>query len=180
MKLKDIYIFIVIFNIIYWSHYFDLFGEMSLSKFDENDEDSKSDDSLSKHSDQHVDPVCGNFTEKKLALLAKKKIDPNIVEFKLNPESMCSDSRPMLFVYIFNKVHSFDKRKTIRKTWANRQLFPNVKFAFILGLSKDESVNVKINKEFEMYKDVIQGTFVVSTFNFKIGHLLLRIGNINF
>lgn len=159
MKLKDFYILIIIFNIFYWSNYFEIFGNLSSTSYDDVDEPYKLDKS---NLEQIIDPFCVNFTGLSTSTsLPKKKIDPKIVEFKNNPENLCTESNPVLFVYIFNKAHSFDKRKVIRRTWANKALFPTVRFAFILGLSKDESVNIKITKESELNRDIIQGTFVV-------------------
>ena len=187
MKLKDLYLIVLIFNLFFWVHYFGIFSEISFEiQFGERQQQSekqqqKQHDSADANSNkkmkadeiirvlqrapkkkkimQELDPFCknnSNYTQTSL------KIDPKIIEFKLQYEQLCFDSEPLVFVYIFNKAVSFDKRKLIRQTWGDIHRFPRIRIAFILGLSKDEKINTKIIKESEEYKDIIQSTFIVN------------------
>jgi hypothetical protein len=65
-----------------------------------------------------------------------------------------------LFVYLWTRPSSVKVRQAIRKTWANRSMFPKMNVGFILGLSSDESVNSMIIKESEQYGDIVQGDFL--------------------
>jgi len=190
MKLKDLYLIVLIFNLFFWVHHFGIFSEISFEiQFGERQQQSQKQeqqqqlkhDSADANSNkkmkaeemiralqkapkknkitQELDPLCknnSNYTQTSL------KIDPKIIEFKLQYEPLCFDSEPLVFVYIFNKAMSFDKRKLIRQTWGDIRRFPRIRIAFILGLSKDEKINTKIIKESEVYKDIIQSTFIVN------------------
>ena len=112
-----------------------------------------------KRIDEEIDPFCqnkyyGNVTP-------ANQIDPRILELTINPVDLCRASNIRLFVYIFSKVDNFEIRSSIRSSWASRQLFSDIRFAFILGLSNDMNVNRKLEKESKEYSDIIQGSFLV-------------------
>ncbi len=189
MKLKDCYLIVLILNLFFWVHHFGIFSEISFEiqlgekqqKSHKQQRHQLKHDSVDANSNknleaeemirvlqkapkkakpmQELDPFCknnSNYTQTSL------KIDPKIIEFKLQYEPLCFDSEPLVFIYIFNKAVSFDKRKVIRQTWGNIRKFPSIRIAFILGLSKDEKINTKIIKESEEYKDIIQSTVIVN------------------
>ena len=106
---------------------------------------------------KEIDPICKNFTYEK----SKRKLDPKNLSYVINPISLCTKKSPLLFMYVFSKVDSFEIREIIRKTWGNTELFPALKLAFILGLSKDNLTNIKVKSEKELTGDIIQGNFQV-------------------
>lgn len=110
-----------------------------------------------------VDPFCEN---KQYSNETSNQIDPRRLNLTINPISLCaaafSRRRLLLFVYIFSKVDNFEIRTAIRESWASSQLFPFVKFAFILGLSDDLMVNKRIEVENQTHFDIIQGNFRVN------------------
>lgn len=106
---------------------------------------------------KEIDPICKNFTYEK----SKRKIDPRNLSYVINPISLCTKKSPLVFMYVFSKVDSFEIREIIRKTWGNRELFPALKLAFILGLSKENLTNMKVKSEKELTGDIIQGKFQV-------------------
>jgi len=107
---------------------------------------------------EEIDPICKNFTYEK----SKRKIDPRNLSYVINPISLCTKKSPLLFIYVFSKVDSFEIREIIRKTWGNTELFPGLKLAFILGLSKENLTNIKVKSESESTGgDIIQGNFQV-------------------
>jgi beta-1,3-galactosyltransferase 1 len=65
-----------------------------------------------------------------------------------------------VFIYVFIRANGFEFRENIRNTWANRTLFPTVNVGFVIGLSADPDINLKIVKENEQYGDVIQGDYL--------------------
>jgi hypothetical protein len=71
-----------------------------------------------------------------------------------------SGSDLTLFGYVWTRVTSFKVRQAIRRTWANRTLFPALHVGFILGTSLKESLNLNVKKENEKYGDIIQGDFL--------------------
>ena len=82
---------------------------------------------------------------------------------------MCLKKSPLLFIYVFSKVKSFEKRQIIRQTWANKELVTDfVHLAFILGLSNENHTNQRVNTESEITGDIIQGNFHDSLRNLSI------------
>ena len=103
-----------------------------------------------------------------LLLITQNLVSSDIVlstkydSFKVNPVNLCRNQDLYLFSYVFISVTSFDRRQIIRNTWANRTLFPHLRVAFIVGLSKNAKTNEFVNKENELYGDIIQGDFIDS------------------
>jgi len=74
-------------------------------------------------------------------------LNPQYKEFiklKLKPDSLCNQDKNIVFAYIMTRVDSFEKRESIRRTWANSSLFSNLKVAFVIGLSNDLNLNEKL------------------------------------
>jgi hypothetical protein len=67
-----------------------------------------------------------------------------------------------LFVNLWIRVGHFELRETIRKTWANRTLFPTMNVGFILGSSENATINSMVEEESRKYGDIIQGSFIDS------------------
>lgn len=73
-------------------------------------------------------------------------IYPNSDTTILSPKNLCS-ANPDILLMVISAAHHFDMRQTIREKWANKTVLEslnhtNVKMAFILGQSKNETVNV--------------------------------------
>jgi hypothetical protein len=84
--------------------------------------------------------------------------------FILNPTiSQCSsaDKQLLLLAMVMVGPDRFDRRKEIRNTWANTTLFGNddFKVVFVVGLSRNKTVNAMIRREHEFYKDILQIDF---------------------
>ena len=82
-------------------------------------------------------------------------------EFRLNPEWSICDARPQTQTYLFIAFviiapHQFEQRNHIRNTWANKQFSSDVKVIFTVALSKNETVNDLLLKEFNIYRDILQ------------------------
>ena len=91
------------------------------------------------------------------------KIDPLKVNFILKPGNLCQNIQQTdLFFYVFSKVESGSVRRTIRKTWADRNFVKNIRLVFILGLSQIDHINEVVKSESATYKDILQGSFIVN------------------
>ena len=66
----------------------------------------------------------------------------------------------IIFAYMMVRLDNFERRNSIRESWANRTLFPNLRLGFIVGKSNDEKINNLIREESLKYKDIIQGDFL--------------------
>ena len=79
-----------------------------------------------------------------------------------NP-NICKGVEKMLFLLI---VHSatgnFERRKALRETWANIELFSsqNIRVIFLLGMTNNDKTQRLITKENCCYGDIVQGDFI--------------------
>jgi hypothetical protein len=87
---------------------------------------------------------------------------PQKVRIIVSPWNLCTHNQGSnldIFIYLWTRVSTFEHRNVIRSTWASRDAFPSVNVAFVLGLSKNETLNSKVREENEKYGDIIQGDF---------------------
>lgn len=91
-------------------------------------------------------------------------MNPHEFEFTINPGyRVCSadlGESKILICMIANRPENFEKRKLIRQTWSNHSFFPNVRIIFLTGLSNDSNVNLKLEQENQIYKDIVQENFI--------------------
>jgi hypothetical protein len=76
----------------------------------------------------------------------------------------------LLLAFIIIGPDFFDKRTTLRETWANQTFSdPNdLRAFFVVGKTTNKSVNDRINLEFEKYHDIIQEDYIDSYYNLTI------------
>ena len=82
-------------------------------------------------------------------------------EYSLNPgRALCQNVQSrneLLFIsLVLIAPHLFEKRNQIRNTWANKQFYNDLRNMFVIGLSKNETVNRLIREEFDMHQDLLQ------------------------
>lgn len=106
--------------------------------------------------------------------LQSEKSFKRYLRFIQRPSSkLCHQTeKKFILAYIFGRVDSFDKRKAIRETWANKQKFPLLKAVFVTALSKTDEINKNLIEENLVYGDVIQGNFIDSYRNLSYKSLL--------
>jgi hypothetical protein len=97
-----------------------------------------------------------------------KKPKYNMIQYPSS--NLCDDNyynidQKFIFAYIFVRANDFEKRRTIRKTYANQNFFPNFQIVFIIGISKIEKNNILIKIEQDKHNDLIQGDFIDSSRN---------------
>jgi len=101
-----------------------------------------------------------NFVLQPSRHLCRPRIDSRSIESKF------------VFAYAVVRANDFEKRQTIRQTWANASSFRDIiKVAFIMGLSNDEKTNELIKTENKIFSDIIQGNFLDSYRNLSYGLL---------
>ncbi len=93
----------------------------------------------------------------------KNKIHLSKVEIVTSGWNLCTNDHGSdldLFVYLWTRVGYFKLRETIRRTWANRTLFPTMNVGFLLGMSENATVNSMVAEEDREHGDIIQGSFM--------------------
>jgi hypothetical protein len=76
----------------------------------------------------------------------------------VNYSKIC-EKDDILLVYILSKVDHIERRKAIRRTWANRDDYDqltNTCFVFIIGLTNNQTLKSEIYSEVLMYEDMVQ------------------------
>lgn len=81
-------------------------------------------------------------------------------EFNLDPQDrICkpqSGKSILIIAFVILAPHHFEKRDQIRQTWGNKDISPDFKLIFTVGMSEDNRINSKIEKEYEKSQDIIQ------------------------
>lgn len=67
-----------------------------------------------------------------------------------------------LFVGVISAPSHEEARMAIRQTWGHYSMRSDVSLAFVVGTSKEASINVAITKESATYRDIIRGNFLDS------------------
>ena len=73
-----------------------------------------------------------------------------------------------LLIIVLSSTTNFKKRQILRETWTNEKyyrLYGDIKTVFLLGQDKDEDIQKKIDQEFNIYGDIVQGGFIDSYHN---------------
>ncbi|XP_045186976.2 beta-1,3-galactosyltransferase 5-like [Mercenaria mercenaria] len=89
---------------------------------------------------------------------------PYDVHYIKEDEAFCSSVTNLTFlVIVLSSTTNFNRRQTLRKTWANESLYTSygtLKVVFLLGTSDNAHVQKQIDKEFNLYGDMVQGAFL--------------------
>ncbi len=96
------------------------------------------------------------------------------------PSQLCSptpDGRQRanldLLVVTFSAVGNFEERQTIRATWGNITHFTNIRIAFFIGQTEEETVAKRVDKERETYNDLVQESYKDSWRNLTMKHVAM-------
>jgi hypothetical protein len=110
-----------------------------------------------------------NFKNKSSSLinqeeLSKNYTNPHPYVYLTNPgHSICTND-VLLLAFVTIAVNNFEQRDIIRTTWASKNLFPQIKTVFMVGMSKSDEINRKVYLENQYYGDVVQESFM-DTYN---------------
>lgn len=117
--------------------------------------------------------LCIVYYYQKLVKPVGIKLEPNLsyeknvsydyfhVYLNSTSNSAVCQSEDNLIIYILSTVTNFQRRKTIRSTWASPLM--NTCFVFIVGqIQNSSSIQLLLNNEKEQYKDIVQINHVES------------------
>ena len=82
--------------------------------------------------------------------------------YLINNPDICQEVKNLTFVIIVHTApNHFERRRTIRETWANKNFYKkiSVRIIFLLGKPKDSKLQFAIENENLIYRDLVQGNF---------------------
>ncbi|EDW35146.1 GL24766 [Drosophila persimilis] len=99
--------------------------------------------------------------------LAMKLYEPGHLNEEIDIQKICMHRglSLRLLILITSAQSNFKERMSIRRTWMNYGSRQIVGMAFILGRTTNASLNESLNKENNIYGDMIRGHFIDSYFN---------------
>jgi hypothetical protein len=78
----------------------------------------------------------------------------------INPgESICKYKILTLIAFVTTQNDNFIQRETIRATWSNQALFPQMRVIFMIGSSNNIEITKKIKNESKFHGDIVQVSF---------------------
>ena len=84
-------------------------------------------------------------------------------------KTLCTaETKLTLLIIILSSTRNFQRRRIVRETWTNEtyyRLYGDIKTVFLLGRDKDDAIQKKIDEEFNLYGDIVQGGFIDSYHN---------------
>ena len=102
--------------------------------------------------------------------LSKQTLYPLTREspYVINNPNICTNVSNLKFlIIVHSSTYHFQRRRIIRETWANKNIFKsvNLRIVFFLGLTKNKTTQELIENESVVYGDVVQGNFLDSYHN---------------
>lgn len=87
--------------------------------------------------------------------------NPHIYDYTINPSYSICDSNDILFIaFVATAPQDFEKRLIIRKTWADKQRFKQIRVIFPLGISNEVDISELVDAESKENNDIIQENFI--------------------
>ncbi|XP_071087834.1 beta-1,3-galactosyltransferase 1-like isoform X1 [Haliotis cracherodii] len=83
--------------------------------------------------------------------------------YVINNPNICTNISNLKFlVIVHSATQNFQRRRLIRETWANKNLFKDlsVRILFLFGITQNEKVQSLIENESLVYEDIVQGNFL--------------------
>ena len=90
-------------------------------------------------------------------------------------EDFCKKQTQLQYIiYVHSSPPNVDRRRNIRDTWANPDLFLDgrTKVVFVMGKASDDSAKETVQNEIEKYGDIVQGDFLDDYQNLTIKGIL--------
>ena len=87
---------------------------------------------------------------------------PGNITITMHNPKLCQEKKLDWVVYVHSSPGNKDKRKNLRNTWGNTNLFKYKKFkiVFLVGMQTDASIQKDIEAEFREHGDIVQGNFI--------------------
>lgn len=82
--------------------------------------------------------------------------------YLINNPDICQEVKNLTFIIIVHTApNHFERRRTIRETWANKNFYEkiSVRIIFLLGKPNSDKLQFAIENENLIYRDLIQGNF---------------------
>ena len=101
-------------------------------------------------------------------------VNPHDFKVNINNPNICSASSIFLVIFVHSAVDHFQKRKTIRDTWASVTEYHDrsIRTVFLLGQIKDPKLQTKVEEEAQKYNDIIQEDFIDDYRNLTYKHIM--------
>ncbi|KAK6183916.1 hypothetical protein SNE40_006486 [Patella caerulea] len=83
--------------------------------------------------------------------------------YLINSPDVCKNVTNLAFLTIVHTAtHNFKKRRIIRETWANKNLFKNIstRIVFVFGWTKNKIIQDLLVREQNIHGDIVQGDFL--------------------
>ena len=87
---------------------------------------------------------------------------PHNFEILLKPKTNFCDKDTLLITMVTIAPSQFNTRSLIRNTWGNTTRFSNTRVIFLVGRSRNETINQKLVIESDYFKDILQEDFLDS------------------
>ena len=93
-----------------------------------------------------------------------KSFWPYNYKYIINNEHICTGSPIFLITFVSSCVNHFSRRNIVRRNWApnKKSQKKKIKVIFLLGMTLNSTIQENIQKESEMYGDIVQGNFIDS------------------
>lgn len=88
----------------------------------------------------------------------------NRFNYLINPgHRICEDTNEVtLLAFVVIRSDAFQNRLLHRTTWASRTMFPQIRVVFMIGMSKNSTINYLVHQENELYGDIVQEDYLDS------------------
>lgn len=102
--------------------------------------------------------------------VAKRTLYPVTLQspYLINNVDLCKDLRkPGLLVIVHTATDHFKRRRSIRETWANKNILINhgLRIVFLFGLTNNKKTELMLENESVVHGDIVQGHFQDSYHN---------------
>lgn len=100
-----------------------------------------------------------------------------LIDFKsfkyIHTHRSCSElaKQPKVILAVHSAPTHFEHRVLIRETWGYKD--PRALLIFLIAMVEDQSVQAKIDVEFDLYGDIVQGNFLDSYKNLTYKHVMV-------
>lgn len=98
-----------------------------------------------------------------LELRQTQAINPHNFKYLMNPGvSICQEDgeNVLLLALVPVAAQNMERRLAVRTSWANKSLFPRLRYAFIIGESKNKTINEQLLAENAIFGDMVQESFM--------------------
>ena len=104
-------------------------------------------------------------------LAVKHRLMVDEIAFRIQPKLKARE-KTTIQAFVISAPQHFERRSTIRSTWANTTLFPQIQTVFMLGVASQPDINRKLEEEALKYNDIVQADFMDTYYNLTLKTLM--------